>query len=247
MTFPSNRPPSTPSTRAGARPVASAAGSAHASTIGSRLVSAAIATATAVVIFGSALAFVFNPAFVGFEQERTHADYYTGWPIAEVHRITDAVVGQVLVGPGTFDMTTNGARVFDPAEAQHMIDVRRVMIWLEIGVAGAVALLVVAAFRMRDRRRLWSAVATGAKVLAIGIVVVGIGFAVAFELFHQLLFPAGSYAFDPTIEHLVQLFPEQLFSEATIVMALVGLGISIIVNRYAGRRTRALAAPNPAA
>lgn len=229
MINPSSRPTSAPALRTASGPAA-------------RVISIAIGLATAVLIFGFALGFVFNPAFVGFEQERAQADAWTGWPMAEVHRVTDIVVGEVLVGPGTFDVMHNGAPVFDPAEAQHMVDVRRVMLWLESGVLVSAVVIGVAAVRMRDRRRFWSAISTSAKTLIIGMIVVGGVFAIAFdqafEIFHELLFPAGSYTFDPSIEHLVQLFPEQLFSESTIVMGIVGIIVAAIVWRVAGRRAR---------
>ena len=158
--------------------------------------------------------------------------------------MTDAVLGQVIVGPGRFDVQLSGKAVFDPAEQQHMVDVRRVFVWLEAGVAAAAAVLALAALRMRDRRRLWSAIRSGAKVLAGGILIAGVGFAAAFDqvfqLFHELLFPAGSYAFDPSIEHLVQIFPEQLFSEATVAMALVGLALAVGTWWFARRRVRAI-------
>ena len=41
-----------------------------------------------------------------------------------------------------------------------------------------------------------------------------------FELFHELLFAGGSYTFDPLHERLVQLFPEQFWSETAIVLVV---------------------------
>ena len=63
---------------------------------------------------------------------------------------------------------------------------------------------------------------------AIGTLVVGIAgvlaFGPAFELFHQLLFPAGSYIFDPATDRLVQLFPERFWIDSTL-----GAGTSVHV------------------
>ena len=68
---------------------------------------------------------------------------------------------------------------------------------------------------------------TGAKLLAVGTVAIGIAFALAFDtaftLFHELLFPAGSWTFDPATDRLVQLFPYQFWTETSVAIAVVGL------------------------
>jgi integral membrane protein (TIGR01906 family) len=76
-------------------------------------------------------------------------------------------------------------------------------------------------------------------VLLAGVVVVGIGFAVffdqAFELFHEIFFPPGTYMFDPRTEKLVQLFPDQFWSETSVAIAVVVLALAIAVFLGAGR------------
>jgi len=77
--------------------------------------------------------------------------------------------------------------------------------------------------------------------LAIGAFAI-LAFPVFFELFHRLFFSAGTYLFDPTTERLVQLFPTQFWSDTTIAIGGVVLGLSIVVALLAGRRARRAAA-----
>ncbi len=210
-------------------------------------ISIVAAVATIVAILGAAVALFFNPIWVAFEQERTQVDLWTGWTWDRVHSVTSSVVGEVFLGPGTFSQRLeDGTSVFTPSEASHMADVRGVVLGFALVVAIAIAGLVAA--RLADRRgaAFWRGVATGASVLAVGIVATGIWlgffFDTAFELFHRLFFAAGSYTFDPLVDRLVQLFPERFWMETAIALALVVLAASIALAFAARGRMRAAAA-----
>ena len=86
--------------------------------------------------------------------------------------------------------------------------------------------------------------------LAVGIVIAGVVatffFDQAFEIFHELFVPSGSYTFDPATDRLVQLFPFDFWSETTIVLGGVIVLIAAIMAVVAGRRARAGAAAHPA-
>jgi integral membrane protein (TIGR01906 family) len=79
--------------------------------------------------------------------------------------------------------------------------------------------------------------------LIVGIVIAGIiatfAFDAAFELFHRLFFPGGSYTFDPRTDRLVQLFPFDFWSETTIVLGVVIVVLAAVVAVVAGRKARA--------
>jgi len=205
-----------------------------------RLAAAAISLATLLVVVATSLVLLFNPAWVGFEQERARADLWTGWTPAEVRQVTEAIVAEVYLGPGDFAQEIRGRPVLDERERGHMADVRTV--WLAfLLVAGlATALLVVAWARSSDRGRFWRAVAAGAAVLAAGTVVVGVGFVLlfdaAFELLHRLLFATGTYTFDPQTEHLVQLFPYAFWTETTV--AIAALILVLAAGTWAAARWR---------
>ena len=76
--------------------------------------------------------------------------------------------------------------------------------------------------------------------------VAGVGalffFDTLFELFHEIFFASGSFMFDPRTDKLVQLFPDDFWSDTTIA-----LGVAIVVLGLAVRRgARSLAEPDAA-
>ncbi len=89
---------------------------------------------------------------------------------------------------------------------------------------------------------MWMAIRRGALGLTVGVVLVGVVAAVAFdqlfEAFHVLFFPAGTYLFDPSTDRLVQLFPFQFWEETALVVGGVIVALALVVAFVAGRRMR---------
>ena len=106
-------------------------------------------------------------------------------------------------------------------------------------------LLVVASRRGRAGREPGGPIQIGMQCLAVGVVIAGViaafFFDPAFEVFHELFFPSGSYTFDPATDKLVQLFPFDFWSETTI--ALGGFILAAGRGRLARRAAAAPAAP----
>jgi integral membrane protein (TIGR01906 family) len=221
----------------------SAAGAGGRPGIGRRLAVAAVAVATALVITGAAIALFFNPVWVSFAQGRADAAAYTGWTAEQVDTVTRDIVLEVWLGPGSFEQEVAGQPVFDERERAHMADVRSVVLSFYAVVLAALLVLLVAGFASRGSRWFRGAVALGAGGLAIGAVAVGISFAVffdrAFTLFHQLFFAEGSWTFDPATDRLVQLFPDQFWTETSVAIAIAVLGLAVIVWAVARPRARA--------
>jgi integral membrane protein (TIGR01906 family) len=123
-----------------------------------------------------------------------------------------------------------------------MADVRGLVQSFYAVVLLGVATLVVAGVASRGSRAFWRAVALGAKILAIGAIAAGAAFLLffdaAFTLFHQIFFAEGSWTFDPATERLVQLFPYGFWTETTVVLAIVGLVITVGVWLVAARLSR---------
>jgi integral membrane protein (TIGR01906 family) len=117
------------------------------------------------------------------------------------------------------------------------------MVFIGLFVAAALSIVVLlAAARRRDRAATWRAVRRGAVGLAVAVVALGvvalIAFDSLFEAFHRVLFPAGSYDFDPATERLVQLFPFQFWQETAIVVGVVIVTGCAIVAAVANPRAR---------
>jgi integral membrane protein (TIGR01906 family) len=192
-----------------------------------------VAIATPCVIVGLSVLVFLNPMWVGFEQDRSNVDQLTGYTAAQVHDVTGSVLSDLVFGPPNFAVTVNGAPVLDARERGHMVDVRTVMGQLGGAAALAAVGLVALGLYSRGRRWFWWAASIGGKVLLVGVVVVGLAMTVffdqIFELFHEIFFAPGTYLFNTTSEKLVQLFPDQFWSETSIALAGVVLLLAAIV------------------
>ena len=202
-----------------------------------------LGVATAVVILGASIAPFLAPPVVRFEQDRAGAGSFTGFSPSQLDAVTGSLLGDLVLWQGDFAVAVDGAPVLKGAERSHMRDVRTVFtgFWLVV-LAGVVILW--AGFRRAGlaeaRAEAWHAVRNGARGLAVAIVVGGafavVAFDAAFELFHRLFFSAGSYTFEPRTDRLVQLFPEQFWSEIAIAVGIVVLGASIFTTWQSGAR-----------
>jgi len=208
-----------------------------------------LGVAAAIVIVAVSLIPFLNPVFVGFEQDRAQAQAWTGWTTAQLRTVTDAVLSDLILGPPAFDVAIDGTPVLDVRERQHMADVRSVFAAFYVVAAGAAMLLAVAfviARGPRARSVLWGRLArSGAWIAVITVVggVIGVlFFDQAFELFHTIFFPAGSYNFDPGTERLVQLFPYQFWVETTIAVGTLVVALSLLLWWFGRRRAAANAA-----
>lgn len=205
-----------------------------------------VSAATALVILGASVAPFLTPAFVRFEQDRSGVAALTGFDSAQLDVVTGALLGDLVLWRGSFDIQADRFPLLSERERGHMRDVRGVFAgFFALALAGA-ATLAVAFRRSRGseaRVAAWRAVASGARALAVAIAVVGVfavfAFDAAFELFHRLFFSEGSFSFDPATDRLVQLFPMQFWSEAAIAVGVVVLGVAILTAWQAGRRAGA--------
>ena len=210
------------------------------SNLGGRAISVVVGVATALVIIAVSIIPFLSPAWVGFEQDRAQAAAWTGYAADDLRTATDAILADLVIGPPDFDVVVAGAPVLEERERAHMRDVRNVFMALYVAAAVSVVVLVVAGWRASDRGRLWRAVGRGAKVLAVGVIALGIvafvAFDTLFETFHEIFFPAGSYTFDPRTDRLVQLFPFEFWQETAIVVGVVIVAIAAVVAIAASRR-----------
>lgn len=202
--------------------------------------SVVIGLATMLTLVGIAIGLFFNPVWVAFEQGRTHADLWTGYSPQALRTVTDSVLGEVYLGPGTFAQAVDGAPVFSARERSHMADVRGIVVGFFALVLAAAAVLVAGRILSRGATWYWRAVARGSAVLAVGALVAGVAFALVFEqaftLFHDVFFASGTWTFDPATDRLVQLFPYDFWTESTVAVAVVGVLLTLATWALARRR-----------
>ncbi len=202
----------------------------------------AVAIATILTIAGVVAIAFFNPVWVDLAQRRAGVDQITGYPMSEVRRVTDQMIGEIYFGPGTFAMNIDGQSVLTTRERSHMDDVRGVVLRFFL-VAGLGAGVFAGLAALGGRATwFWRGVAAGSGTLVVVGAIAGAAFLVAFdaafEIFHLLFFPAGSFVFDPRIERLVQIFPEQLWVESFTTVAVVGFALALVVLLVAQWRLR---------
>ena len=177
-----------------------------------------------ITIVALAILVFLNPAWVGFEQDRTGAAALTGFDSATVHMVTNSILHDLAFGPPNFAVAVNGQEVLGVRERAHMVDVRNV--FFAFGAIAVLAVLILVNIGIFARGRAWfrRAVRTGAIVLAVVIVVLGaiaaVAFDTVFQVFHELFFPAGSFDFDASSK-LIQLFPDQFWFETSLLLGLV--------------------------
>jgi integral membrane protein (TIGR01906 family) len=217
--------------------------------IAQRLASVVAVVATPCVAIAIAVMLFLNPLWVAFDQNRSDVSGLTGYTPAQVQAVTGGVLSDLVFGPPSFavSLTPGGPPILDERERSHMTDVRTVILDLGLVALVAAVLLVGVGAASRGRRWFWRSVALGARILAVGVVVVGIGFALffdqAFQTFHEIFFPAGTYTFDPRTEKLVQLFPDQFWTETSIAISLAILVLALAIMAGATRLGRE---PEPA-
>jgi integral membrane protein (TIGR01906 family) len=137
-----------------------------------------------------------------------------------------------------------------------MRDVRGVFAgFYAIAIAAAIVLVVLLVVASRRGRAApaWRAVQVGMQCLAVAIVIADVVatffFDQAFEVFHELFFPTGSYSFDATTDKLVQLFPDAFWSETTIALGvfilLLAAGVWLVARRLARRSPKQVPVGSP--
>ncbi|MHB8961123.1 MAG: lipoprotein intramolecular transacylase Lit [Candidatus Limnocylindrales bacterium] len=205
------------------------------------------AAATPVLIAGASLALLFNPWWVLPAQQRAGVASITGFPQAEVERITTAIIRDVTLGPPDFAVAMDGAPVLGAAEAGHMRDVYGVLRAFGMLVLLAGATVVVLGARHRGDGWWWRAVGRAALVTAMVGAGTGLLFVAFFDAawlaFHLVFFPEGNFSFDPKVERLTQLFPTAFWTDAAASVFVVGVVIAAAVwlgSRRVARRLDAV-------
>lgn len=211
-----------------------------------------VAGATAITILGGALVVLLTPMYTHWALDAAGSARFLGVDPATARAISDRTIGELVFGPGTFGVdpgcapgAASAARYecfYGAAEASHLRDARTVL--YAFGALAAVSAigLVVASVRRHDRAALWRSIAAGARVLVVVFVVVGAFFLVAFDaaftLFHQLFFPGGNWAFDPSTQRLVQLYPIPFWQMTSGALGVLAIGAGALVWWLARERAR---------
>jgi integral membrane protein (TIGR01906 family) len=195
-----------------------------------------------------------------------HAAETTGVPLADLDRAAGQIVSYFEDDSDTLRIivTEDGQEVslFNARETQHMQDVKTLMRFVfrlnEVSLAVILSYVVCVFLWSREKPlralavQALAGVALGFTViLAIGAFALT-GFDQAWTKFHEIAFSNDLWKLNPATDHLIQMFPEKFWEEATFFVAAltVGEALAIVIAAAAYlvfTRKRDTASPRPAA
>ena len=200
---------------------------------------ALLAVVVLVALLALTLLLFLLPPVVHALLDLAHAPTLLGVEPLIARGLSDQLVRDLLFG-GTFDAQLGGEVFLSSSERSHLVDVGVLFRGLVLVGAGALALLSVLA--IGRRRWVLQGIRDGAVLLGAGAAFVGGAFLIAFDATfttaHQLLFPAGTWTFNPATDHLVQLYPEPFWVAAAIGFCAVLMAAAATGFRLARRRRR---------
>lgn len=129
---------------------------------------------------------------------------------------------------------------FNDRESQHLFDVRKLVrigkILLYVLIVLYLLMLIISAFVLEVKNKIMNFI--GKSLLFGGILtllfagilllLINSDFSRVFESFHHLFFTEGTYLFDPSNEIIVNLYPEKLFMDIGVKIA-IGVILSAVI------------------
>ncbi len=213
---------------------------------------AAVFIGTILAIIALAVLPLLTPWFIHAALDAAGSADRLGLAAAEVHALSDRTVEELVLGPGSFEISDPGGEAFyDAAERGHLGDARTLLgIFLVAGGISIAGIGAVLGRRAASRGATWTVVSRAGLITAIVVIVAGVISLVAFDslftLFHRVFFPAGNWSFDPATQRLVQLYPFTFWQIASAALGalvfLLGLG-AWLLGRWAAHRPAAGSAP----
>jgi len=187
-----------------------------------------------------------TPWFIHAALDAAGSAELLGLTAEQTHELSDQSVGELVFGPGEFAFAgPDGEPFYDADERGHLGDARLLLgIFL---VAGGVAIIAIggALGAWGDRRSaIWTVVRRAGLSTSMVVVLLGLVSLVAFDslftLFHQVFFPGGNWAFDPSSQRLVQLYPFRFWQIAAAALGtlvfIIGLA-TWLLGRWMSSRT----------
>jgi integral membrane protein (TIGR01906 family) len=183
-----------------------------------------------------------NPLFIGWLQDRHDVADKLRISQDELDRINGEIVWDIFSG-GDFDVTfDDGEPVLDAEERSHMDDVSRLVRILVILDLVAMAFAAWGGRLLRtEPDRLGRMLVVGAGGVGVATVAIGL-FAIvawdsAFTLFHELLFPPGTWSFPPD-STMILLYPPAFWFDAAMIAAALVLATAATLSIAGWRRMR---------
>lgn len=165
--------------------------------------------------------------------------HYLGVSPRDAHTLSDALVGELLTN-GEFLVPFGAGLLLDAGERAHLADVGNLMrLILVVGSCGAVTLLLLA---FKRPPLVSHAARDGAMLIGILAASAGLAFLFAFDatftFFHGLVFADGTWTFNWSTSHLIQLYPTSFWIPAVLTYCaslIIGATVGIVLSRPMAR------------
>jgi hypothetical protein len=211
----------------------------------STLLAIGVSAATIVAVVVLAILPLLTPLFIHPALDAAGSPDLLGLDDAATSEASDRAVADLLSLGGAFSFAgPSGEPFFDASERAHLGDART-LLWIAIvagGLSAGAVVLAVARHHGPERRDVWRAIARGGAMASIGAVAIGIvglvAFGSLFTLFHEIAFPGGNWAFDPSSQRLVQLYPLGFWQIAAGALGLLVIAIGALVWWFARAAAR---------
>ena len=152
---------------------------------------------------------------------------------AQTHELSDRSLRELVFGPGEFAFEgPDGEPFYDPDERDHLGDARLLLgIFLLAGGVGIVAIGAALGAWADRRSAIWTVVRRAGLATSIAVILLGVVSLLAFDslftLFHQVFFPGGNWAFDPSTQRLVQLYPFRFWQIAAAALGTLAFVLGL--------------------
>ena len=183
-----------------------------------------------------------NPLFIGWLQDQHDVADELRLSQAELDRINGEIVWDIFSG-GDFDVAfSTGEPVLDADERAHMNDVSRLVRILIILDAVAIGFAAWGGRLLRtDPDRLGRMIIAGAGAVGVATGAIGLlaifAWDAVFTLFHELLFPPGTWSFPPD-STMILLYPPDFWFNAAMITGGLIIATSAVLCFGGWRRVR---------
>jgi hypothetical protein len=198
------------------------------------------AIAAGLFLASAALALFLLPPITHLFLDIAGSAHYLGVSPRDAHTLSDALVGELLTSGG-FLVPFGSGLLLDVGERAHLADVGNLMrLVLLAGSFGAVALLLLA---WKRPALVSHAARDGALLISVLAASAGLAFLLAFDatftFFHGLVFADGTWTFNWSTSHLIQLYPTSFWIPAALsycAALLIGATVGVVLSRRMARR-----------
>ncbi|MBN2260432.1 MAG: TIGR01906 family membrane protein [Clostridiales bacterium] len=181
--------------------------------------------------------YTFNHEYYIAEFEKYNVYENTDLDIEGVSFASSGIISYLKDDRSDLNITYNQVAVFNEKEISHMVDVKKIFIFLKyfknLSILLGILLLVL---DKKLRTVFWSMLYSGMHSIVItgllGILIIN-DFTSAFIGFHKMFFDNDLWLLNPNTDRLIQILPEGFFLDMAMVIVITHLSITLSLSAIA--------------